>query len=411
MTTLDGDIPGNIAGARSTIARLEMALATATVALTPMNYFRLEELYFTAADLCGLATLVLMLINRRIRLDFFEIATPLWLGSSVLFIAGLALGSLTHGDPVAGVVVCVQYLYSLIIIPIILAGRDYRQTIFLLKVFVASVAVVMVHGAYLVHFAVNPDERLLSPSGRLRSLIERENAAGAIAAIALTMSLFLYVEKEIRLLVFCLLLAVLLYGVMLTGSNTATAASIAGPVLFLIFSRRVRGLAIAAATMALIGFIISRFGASVLPEVFQRRVAGAISSADLEQAGTFVNRFELIQEAIGIADRHALLGMGADQFREISRFEAPVHNTYLLVLSEGGILSLLGLFGILLTGVIIGGRLTRDRTTLPRAALTLATVIFFALLINAFAHVYARFWHVPLALALSVSLRRGDQFR
>ncbi|WGH78714.1 O-antigen ligase family protein [Jannaschia ovalis] len=391
--------------------RLEMALATATVALAPMNYFRLEWLYFTAADLCGLATLLVMLVNRRIDLRFYGPATPLWLISCVLFLGGLVLGAVVNGDPMAGLVVFVQYLYSLLVIPIVVAGRRLDQTLFLIKVFVVSVAVVMLHGAYLVHLADNPDTRLLSPSGRLRSLIERENAAGAIAAIAITFSIFLYVEGRLRLGAFLALLGILFYGVLLTGSNSATAAAFIGAVLFLLFSGRVRILLVALPVLAAGGALLLRFGEDLLPEVFRRRVFQALASGDIEQAGTFSDRFLLLKEALGIADGTAFLGLGADQYQELSEFGAPVHNTYLLVLSEGGILSLLGLFGLLLTGIYLGARMLADRAAVSRAALTLATIIFFALLINVFAHVYARFWHVPLALALSLSLRRGDQFR
>ena len=72
-----------------------------------------------------------------------------------------------------------------------------------------------------------------------------------------------------------------------------------------------------------------------LPETFQERVGGAVGSGDLSQAGTFVNRSELIEEAWTFAEGNILIGMGVDRYRELSNHDNPVHNLYLLIWNEG----------------------------------------------------------------------------
>ena len=389
--------------------RLELALAVAFVALAPVNYLSLDALYFTASDFFGVATLILMLVNRRVPLAFFGPATSLWLIAFLLFLGGLMLSSVVRGDPQAGLVVFLQYSYSLIIIPMVISARRLEETLLLMRVFVLSVAAIMLHGAFLVNFVSDPDPRLVSPSGRLRSLIGRENAAATMAAVAITFSVYLRMTGAIRVVHFLPSLAILVYGLLLTGSNTGFGVAVVGVGFVLLFMGQVRAILASLAVSGLAAFIILQFGETVLPEVFRERVFGALASGDLYQAGTFEDRFELIREAIGVADTTIFLGLGADQFRVISVQNAPVHNAYLLILAEGGLISFLGLCGLFLTGAALGVGAITNPDSRARGALTLAIVVFFALLLNAFAHFYARFWHVPLALAMSLSLPRGVQ--
>ena len=196
------------------------------VALAPVNFLRLGGIYFTASDFFGIATLMLMLLNRRVPLAFFGPVTSLWLLSFLLFLGGLMLGSMLGGDPLAGLVVFVQYSYSLIIIPMVISARRLDETLILLRVFVFSIAAIMLHGAILVNFVSNADPTIVSPSGRLRSLIGRENAAAAMAAVAITFNVYLRLIGEIRIRYFVPSIAVLIYGLLLTGSNTGFGGAV-----------------------------------------------------------------------------------------------------------------------------------------------------------------------------------------
>lgn len=386
--------------------RLELYLAGATVALSPMNYFRLEMAYFTASDFFGFLTVIVMLLNRSVPLRFFGPATSLWLFSLMLFLGGLLLGSIVQGDPVDGLIAFVQYFYSLVLIPIIISCRRLEETFLLMRVLIYSVSAIMLFGIYLIVFVPDANPMLVSGSGRLRSLLERENAAGAMAAIAITFSVYLRIVGIFGLVHFVAIMAILVYGLMLTGSNTGFGAATLGTGMILLLAGGVRTIVAAALLAAIFSATVLQFGDLFLPEVFQRRVFGALSSVDIEQAGTFMDRFALMQEAFQLSNETVWLGLGADQYRTFSSYGAPVHNTYLLVLSEGGVLSLLGLSGFFLSAFALGIVAYRSPESRMLGALTLVTVILFALLLNAFAHFYARFWHVPLALAMSLSLPR-----
>lgn len=391
-----------------TAKRLELYLAVVTVALSPMNYLRLDVAYFTASDFFGFLTLLVMLLNRSVPLRFYGPVTSIWLFSLMLFLGGLLLGSIVQGDPVDGLIACIQYSYSLIIIPVIIAYRRLDETFLLMRVLILSIAAIMLLGAYLVEFMPDANPRLVSGSGRLRSLLERENAAGAMAAVAITFSVYLKMVGMFRLVYFMPIMAVLLYGLMLTGSNTGFGATVLGVGTVLLLVGKVGTILVTLFFVIVCSAIAMQFGDLFLPEVFQRRVFGALSSADIEQAGTFADRFELMREAIRFSNDTVWLGLGADQYRESSAHDAPVHNAYLLLLSEGGILSLIGLCGFFISGFALGLRAYKPRQGLMLGALTIAIFILFALMLNAFAHFYARFWHIPLALAMSISLPRAS---
>lgn len=396
---------------QTSLMRLELYLAIATVALSPMNYLRLDVAYFTASDLFGVMTLFVMLLNRSVPLRFYGPATSFWLFSIILFLGGLLLSSILSGDPFDGLIVSIQYFYSLIVIPIIICCRRLDETFLLMKALILSLVAIMLLGIYLVNFVPNVSPRLVSGSGRLSSLLERENAAGAMAAITITFSVYLRLLGRFRLTYYVPAMVVLFYGLMLTGSNTGFGATVLGVGLVLVLLGRIRAVVITLGLGAGFYFIAMQFGDLFLPEVFQRRVFGALSSADLGQAGTFSDRFELIQEAIRYSTDTVWLGLGANQYRVVSHHGAPVHNAYLLIMSEGGIFSLLGFFGLFLSGFALGIVAYRSPESRALGAITLVMVVLFALLLNAFAHFYARFWHVPFAIAMSLSLPRGAYSR
>jgi hypothetical protein len=382
--------------------RLDAKLAALTVFLSPMNFFRLDAVYLTLADVAACATLFVMLLNGRIPKAPFGFATPLWLTGFLALATGLAIGSVANGEMIPLIVVVSQYFFSLIVLAFVLAGRPYRETVALLKVLVFALAVVMAFGAYVVHFVPDPDPRLVSGNGRMRSLVERENEMAVLGAIAIMLLLNLTLLGEVRRLAAVLIMPILLYGVILTGSNTGLMLTTFGVAVSTLFSGSARvliGFVIAAAaSVAVVVFA----GDIILPEVFRERVLTALTSGDLSQAGTFEDRFLLIREATDIARETLVVGLGADQYRAISAHGAPVHNSYLLLLTEGGMLSLIGLALLLMTGVSLAWAAAFNSHARTQGLIALTIVLIYAAMLNTFAHFYARFWSVPLILALAL---------
>jgi len=139
-------------------------------------------------------------------------------------------------------------------------------------------------------------------------------------------------------------------------------------------------------------------GGLPIPMAFQERVLSAFEEGDIEEAGTYSGRMQLMEEALKFSDDTHVLGIGADQFRSISENGAPVHNISLLIWTEGGTFALLGwAFGMGILALIAVRAIKFDK---PVAALALSVVLSFFIISNASTHVYARLWVLPVLFAV-----------
>ena len=160
--------------------------------------------------------------------------------------------------------------------------------------------------------------------------------------------------------------------------------------MFLLFTGKIRWLLQGAVLAALAVTAVMTVGRDHLPEVFERRVLGTFESGDLDQAGTYEGRMALILEAVEWIDESLFLGIGVDQYRERSRFGAPVHNQYLILWTEGGTIALLGWLLILATIVVVGARGYQVRNGAPAAAATMSVATTLALVATSNTHMYGR---------------------
>jgi O-antigen ligase len=126
-----------------------------------------------------------------------------------------------------------------------------------------------------------------------------------------------------------------------------------------------------------------------------------VRSGSLDAAGTFEDRVELMREAVELLDDTMLVGLGADQYRVLSRFGLPVHNTFLLIWTEGGLPALIGWLSLLLM-VIVGAVLLAERRL--DAAVGCAVGLVFACIGFTTSHTYGRHLVVPVHLGLALVL-------
>lgn len=377
-------------------------LALLAVFLSPMNYLRTDAIYFTASDVVVVVALVAMLWRGALPRRPFGGATGLWIAGFLLLGTGLMLGSIAHGAGVDLGKVLGQYAFSLLLVPLVLAGRSLDETVALARALVLSVVVVMLFGIWMIHVVPDPPLSFVSYNNRMRSLVERENECAALGAVAVVFLLGLWQAGFARLWELLAALPVLAYGIMLTGSNTGLMCAALGVGMIMAFAPSGR---LTLFILVMAGAILALGAAfpALVPDVFRTRVLEGITAGDPSLSGTFADRLLLIQEAFRLADDRLLIGMGAEQFRNISVFDAPVHNTYLLLLNEGGLMSLCGLVVLMLAGLPAPLSHLADRSHRGVAATTLTVLLIFALMLNTFPHFYGRFWNVPLILALSLS--------
>ena len=107
----------------------------------------------------------------------------------------------------------------------------------------------------------------------------------------------------------------------------------------------------------------------------------------------------LIAEAWRLSEQTMFLGFGADRYREVSEFGAPVHQFLLLILTEGGAVALAGLLIMLaILWIIALKSLKLDR---EGGATAVAVLVVFCIFTTAVPHMYTRLWIGPVLMALA----------
>jgi hypothetical protein len=378
--------------------------------LTPFNILRFDAFYFTASDAFALAAVFAVVLEKSFAVAPLAVGTLLWNVGIALLCGMLLLSSLIDGDPQRGFIISAQYLYAYFLLAFMIVSRPWNQTVLLMKAFTVSIALMCLHGILVIDILKGEHTIFTSGNGRFIGWVERENECASLIALAVPLLLWLVASGSARPRWAWIGVPLYAYGIVLTGSNTGLIGLVFALGVFVVMTgswRRI--ILLVGSSLATLAIVIT-WGRDFLPAVFQRRVLNALQNGDIDEAGTFADRMRLIREAIGKADNAWLLGIGADQYRNVSVLHAPVHNTYLLIWVEAGLAGLIGFLLLLLAGVVVGMLAGRFRQGRLSAICTLTTVLLFAALANALPHLYGRFFVVPLLLGIAPSvayLREG----
>jgi O-antigen ligase len=379
---------------------LERVLVSAAIFLSLFPSWRYRPVFFTASDLAFCLSLLAILLTRGLPRAPFGMLTPYWFAGFALLVGALFASSLINGEPTRAIIVGAQYFFSFILLPLIVLGRDREATISLVQVFAVGVFVANLASVVLYYSGYTGEFRFVTGNGRLASFAEGPNGHAQMIALACPLVLYLWLAGRMATYYLVALLVILLLSLVLTSSNNGIAMAVLGVSAFFVVLRNLRYLARAAAGVAVCLVLILVWGSYWLPATFEQRVLGAVRSGSIEEAGSFHDRLVLMNEALEMVDETMLLGIGVDQYRLRSQYGAPVHNTYLLLWTEGGLPALIGWASLLLIawfGVLYVGRRHRLEAATAFAVAAMVTFIGFTT-----GHVYARQSVVPLCLAMAL---------
>lgn len=379
-----------------------------SVFFSSYHLLRIGSVNITLSDLALLGCLFTLAARGRLNAVPFGSLTSLWSIGLVLMLGGLFIGTIINGAPLRWVTVAVQYLVAFLLIPMVLMGENIPFTRRLTIVYVLGVALsetIGIVSSFLYGFQeLNRlfGNDFLAGNGRLGAMAGEANLNGASVAFALPMLIYA-VRKEIIPALAGIVCAVpLIWGVLASGSFTGFCASVISVGLVMVFSG-VKSLMRLGLVLAAGAALFVASGAP-LPKAFEDRVAGAVSTGDLDQAGTFTNRAELVEEAWQRAEDNLVIGLGVDRFREISPHGQPVHELHLLILNEGGAIAFLGLLIIL--GLMVVLALLALFRIRDEGAMALAVVAVFMVYTFSIPHMYSRLWVLPVMVALSTVYAR-----
>ncbi|ANI77557.1 MULTISPECIES: O-antigen ligase family protein [Sphingobium] len=383
--------------------RWEFILLQGAVFFAPYVALHPPSLYFTLGDGLFLGAFMLRLSTGRMARPFAEL-TWMWVLGLLLLTGGLFLGSIFNGDMARCLTLISQYFFAYLIVPLVLLRRPEKEVIRLIKCGLWGMAIMCAIGIviYMSGYTsmAKGQMQLVTGGKRLSGFVDNPNAMAVLTVMSMPLLWFLLLSRQMRPMVALPCMGLLVTGVILTSSNTGLYSMIAATLIFFGGRRNFKTLI----TVVCLGGSVLMFGQDYLPKTFQTRVLSALDSGDISAAGTFEHRQELNMEALGMADNNLIVGLGADQYRYTSQYGLPVHNTYLLLLNEGGALSLLGYLVILAVPIVAGVAARR----LPHGKLILLTtvtaVVVFANATMGVAHVYGRAWFLFIYLAVSPAL-------
>lgn len=356
----------------------------------------------TLSDIFFLVVLLLLLGRGQLNASPFGATTPVWFLGFLLFIGGLLASTLVNGDPLRWLSVAGQYVFALLAIPMILASFHRELLERCLVAFVMGVALSQAV-TFVASFFVDYHDvwefmgmDFITVRGRIGAFSGNANINGAMNIFGLLMALYAARRSLMSRWTLLPCAGFLVWGIFASASFTAFAlAAIAVPLFCLIVWPRNTILFGVPALVVIVGLLAS---GAPLPGPFEERVAEALTSGDIEEAGTFAGRWQLATEAWRMSGGTLLFGYGADGYKEVSAFGAPVHVFPLLVLTEGGLVSLVGLVVMIVLLWVIGASLLkRDRID---SALTLGLLVVFTGFAFSAPHMYARLWIGPIMLAM-----------
>ncbi|VVT22639.1 conserved membrane hypothetical protein [Sphingomonas sp. EC-HK361] len=377
------------------------------------SLLRVGQINLTFSDIAFFACLGIVAVQGRLNLMPFGPLTPYWIAGLAMMLGGLFVSSIINGDPLRWANVASQYTVAYLFIPLLLMQQERRLTRILPMLFVLGTTLSEAIGIATTFVFTYHDtigllgDGFITGNDRLGAMAGQPNPNGAVVAFSLPMLIYTLNIKAMPRLLGLVCAVILLWGLMLSASFTGFFACIVaiGLTLTVLGFRHVVRLGLVMA-VALGLFVAS---GAPLPKAFQTRVGSAVESGDINQAGTFVNRSELIAEAWTFAENTTVIGMGVDRYRELSQYDNPVHDLYLLIWNEGGAVAFVGLMTMLVLLVIMAiAGLKRSR---PGGAMACAVVAVFLIYTASYPHMYSRMWVMPVMVALSVIYVRPEPAR
>lgn len=370
------------------------------------NLLRIPATNLTFSTVIFALLAVLLLFTSRLRMALFGRFTAFWLSGTALLIAGLLVGSLANGTVARWTIVGGQYFVALAILPAVLVSMSDKVLHRAALAFVFGVALSQLIGVIAIQFLTYDDltpivgRTFLLGNGRLGTMTGEPNSNGAQCAFALVLLVHAALGRRLPGIVAFITGTVILAGMVASASVSSFIACIIGLAILLVFTN-FGIIAKVVLPAAILLFVYVGFGGPV-PAIFVDRVADAAMTFDWTRAGTFTGRVALMEEAWRLSDENLLVGLGVDRFREVSSHGAPVHNLYLLLLNEGGFMSLLGLLIVVFS--MFAAALDIQRRNRLNGALCLSMTTIFFVYTMSMPHMYDRIWAGPVLIAFAYAM-------
>lgn len=376
------------------------------------NTLSLPSIYFTLADGLFVLALFFVIVNKKkspvkTLNEPFDQALLLsremyivWFFAWILLLVGylLSLFFSMNQETLGTITIVIQYFFIMVIVFYIFLNvvnpNNYMK---LLKAYINGFISIIIIGMFFETFL--PSLYLtLNAKGifigtvRFGSFLG-SNGLSKLAATIIPIIFFLLYNNAITRKRFGFYLIILIVGSLKAASNGGFLALFFSLVLTLLslegIKKKMRIIFLSLFVLIII-WSLTYFGFLNF-SVFTNRVLNNISSSsDLDDAGSFTMKIDMMKDALSHIVSNPILGLGANGYLRINPWGQTVHNSYLLIWVEGGIFSFIGLLTLLLLPLkILKSKLSR----FDKMNIKFFSIFLFIFMINIFTgnHIYQRF--------------------
>ena len=337
-----------------------------------------------------------------------------WLISGCLIVAGLLVSNVLHSvGNLSSFSRIAQYAFSYLLIPITLAVLFQRTPaeqalLWCVWGFFASTAIAVATAVLSPNLYQNLVEMGFFPvEDRVGGFVGPNGLAKTIALLAPYLLQKISTERSypIKYIVVFLVFAL---GVIGAASVAGVGAfSIAVVLTLLAFPRAILRLIVPVAIVAVV-FVAVSLSASTNEKVAAslERLSKAWEMGGVVGSPSYGIRTWLVEEAKDFIQESPLIGIGAGRYEHLSLFGIQVHNTYLLLWCEGGIVALLGFLTFVtlpaahaifrrVSCILLGRKVL---SAVPHAHLLLIVSVIFCTNVFTNTNSFSRFTVVPFLL-------------
>ncbi len=371
--------------------------------IRPALSLTLSDWFFLGALISVL--LEIIVFNRKI-----EMRLPsLFVLSCLIVVAGGMLSFLNMNEKITGLSIVIRFIYLTIIWfwlgTMVLRTENHvqRATVFwLLSVAVTGIAAAL----QLLDPLIIPGTAPIL--GRMVGFTGHPNDLGALSAIGWGTAIVLFYHgKMLRnlLLVRYILLIAIISGLILSGSTGSALGAVAATALWLLLIRSKKQLTWLVIIMLTISIPLLTVQHIVGGKSLLNRLTETVIPTQKNKT-TFSIRIETYEKALDTIIQNPLIGVGFKPGGSKTETGNAVHNAYIAVLYEAGLIGLIGMITLTLSSLISARYLFRktNRFSTDRyfvIALSVSSIAFFVYAMGA-PVLYQRYGWISLSLLFSL---------
>lgn len=359
-----------------------------------------SDVFFTLSDLLFLFVLYIILINKVTYLkntSSKKFLLILFL-SGYLIILGYLISGIVSDNPSWNTITTIlQYAFVYIVFPFIFLHCTKYQLNKMVNAYLFGLIVIIAIGSFTMIFFNSFYLKMASlgyfiGTDRMGSFLG-SNGLSKTIAISIPLLYLCLKESQIRIHTLYLYIFLFIVGLVLTSSSGGSISSLLAYILLITLStiatkkssfkllfKQIILSGILVLTIILL-IQIDKSNNLGITDKYEDRIVDVILYEDISEVGSFQSKKSLMIQAWTIVTSSPIIGIGANSFRLTNIYKETVHNIYLGLWVEAGIIGVIGILLFLLYSfsISIKGLLNKDEKMVRYSLVCLVCTIILSL--------------------------------